>query len=189
MKRIAIWLVGILALSLKLSSAHASALVDDGTSLLDGELGATPTVLYSQSSLVRAGAANLITLNAPSAGEVFLSLMDLGFPESLGSLKFSLSNSPTALVGLANPGTLTLYVTGATTLYASVYATAQGSADMGLYNLTETFLGGASPVPLPPPGLLLGASLIMALLALGARRFLALTRSLASADPLSLPAA
>jgi hypothetical protein len=157
MKRTALWTIGILALSAIFPGAFASTLPGAGNMSADS----TPTVLYSQSSLVRVSAANSITLNAPGVGEVFLTLTDLGFPDPFSSLKFSLSDSPTAEVGLANPGVLTLYVSGAATLYADVFAQTATGADCGLYNLTGTFLGGASPVPLPASGLLLGTSLLL----------------------------
>jgi hypothetical protein len=125
---------------------------------------ASASVLYSDSELVQGSQASVATLSIPSAGELFLTLTDLKFPDDFSSLKFALTDTSTALVGLADPGTLTLNLTGPTTLYAEVFANAQGAADIGLYNLTATFLGNSSPVPLPPSGLLLAGVSLLALL-------------------------
>ena len=212
MKRIAIGLVGAVALLLELSSAHAAALEgwsatrslfgsDPGTgrwvshgrsppvafsqfsvvahpsvleqwsatrSMLGAAPSATAEVLYDQSSLVRGNVADTVALDAPAAGEISLTLTDLDFTQSL-ALGFSLTDSPTALVALADPGTLTLDVSGPTTLYAKVFATAQGPADIGLFNLTATYLSTPTVVGLPASGLLLGASLCTLLVALRAR--------------------
>ncbi len=124
------------------------------------------TVLYSESPMVLGGAATVTTLSVPGAGELFLTLTDLDFPSYFSSLKFSMTDTSGALVGLADPGTLTLDLTRPTTLYADVFATTQPGTGAGLYNLTATFLG-ASPVPLPASGLLFGGGLALALLVWG----------------------
>jgi hypothetical protein len=121
------------------------------------------TVLYSESPMVQGSANTLTTLSVPGAGELFLTLTDLDFPSPFSSLKFSLTDTAGALVGFADPGTLTLDLTKPTTLYADVVATTQAGTEAGLYNLTATFLG-ASPVPLPASGLLLGGGIALALI-------------------------
>jgi hypothetical protein len=120
------------------------------------------TVLYSDSPMVQGSADTLTTLSVPGAGELFLTLTDLDFPSPFSSLKFSLTDTAGALVGFADPGTLTLDLTKPTTLYADVIATTQAGTEAGLYNLTATFLD-ASPVPLPASGLLLGGGIALAL--------------------------
>lgn len=120
----------------------------------------TPSVIYSQSSLMQGNSASVTTLNLPGAGELFLTLTDLAFPTNFSSLDFSLSSSNTDLVGLADPGTLKMSVTGPETLYADVFATAAADGGAGLYNLTGTFLP-TNPVPLPTGGLLLASGVLL----------------------------
>lgn len=144
-------LMAAMSLVAGVSAAHASTLGPDDDST---------TVLYSQSSLVQGNASSVTTLDVPSSGELFLTLTDLDYPSTFSALNFSLSSSQTDLVGLAQPGTLTLNVPGPMTLYADVFATSQASSNLGLYNLTATFLS-AAPVPLPAGGLLLGSGLVL----------------------------
>lgn len=120
------------------------------------------TVLSSNSPYVQGSAANVTTLLAPSAGELFLTLTDLDFPNPFASLQFSVTDAGGTLVNLTNAGTVTLDLTQPLTLYADVFATTQAGTRAGLYNLTATFLG-SSPVPLPASGLLLGSGLALAM--------------------------
>jgi hypothetical protein len=150
--------ISVLAIMSLMGVAHAAR----------ADILGTPTVLYSQSSLVTGSAPSVTTLNVPGPGELFLTLTDLSFPAPFASLKFALTDTESALVGLAPPGTLTLDLTKPTQLYAEVFDTAAVGPDMGLYNLTATFLS-SSPVPLPATGLLLGGGLLVLLL--GRRRF------------------
>jgi len=122
-------------------------------------VGGPASVLYSQSQLVQGNQGQSMSIVVPSAGELLLTLTDLKFTSAFNALKFGISDSASALVGMADPGTLTLDVPGPTTLYAQVLASAQGSFNMGLYNLTATFLPGSSPVPVPASGWLLAAAL------------------------------
>ncbi len=158
--------IGALILATGFSRAQASTL-DAST---DNSSDPSVSVLYSQSTYVKGNAGNVTTLETPGAGELFLTLTDLDFPTQFASLDFSLSSSSTALTGLADPGTLQLSVTGPTTLYADVFASAQGKCDVGLYNLTATFLGNASPVPLPGSGTLLSGALLFLLAGVYRRR-------------------
>lgn len=147
------WLLGALAVvplaqSATLTSGPASA----------------ASVLYSDSQLVQGSEASVAALQIPSAGNLFLSLTDLRFPDPFASLQFDLTGTQNALVGLSPSGTtLTLGLTGPATLYANVFATAQGPLDIGLYNLTATFLTTA-PVSLPASGALLAGITSLALL-------------------------
>lgn len=150
-------LIGTLAVLCMLGAAPLAGAAVLGADSADSV--GTPAVLYSQSSLVKGSVANVTTLYTPGPGELFLTLTDLDYTNTFGSLKFSLSNSTTALVGLAEPGILTLDLTQPTTLYADVFATAGGRSELGIYNLTATFLG-ASPVPLPASVLMLGCGLL-----------------------------
>ena len=138
-------------LSLGWHGAHASSL--SSTSSV--------SVLYSGAELVQGSRAGITALNIPSAGELFLTLTDLQFPDPFSSLKFDLTDTLSSKTALTNPGTLTLNLTGPATLYANVFASAGGSSNLGLYNLTATFLASsgvtAAPVPLPATGGLLAA--------------------------------
>lgn len=156
MKSSSIALVATLALFGGLGSANASTLPSDPSV-------GTPTVLYSQSSLVQGESASVTTLDVPGAGELFLTLTDLDFMNTFSSLDFSLSSSQTDLVGLADAGTLHLNTTGPTTLYADVFANLPTASDDGLYNLTATFLSSAdaAPVPLPGAGVMLAGALML----------------------------
>jgi hypothetical protein len=159
-------LLSVLALVVGTSRAHGATIGPDY---------GTPSVIYSHSSLVQGSSAAVTALDLTGAGELFVTLTDLDFPEAVSSLDFSLSSSGTDLVGLADPGTLRLSVTGPVTLYADVFATAQADTGVGLYNLTATFLPTAT-VPLPPAGLLLASALWLPLWALRRRSRLPLLR-------------
>jgi hypothetical protein len=143
-----IWLLCLLGLAPIVGQVHASTLVATGGP-------ASATVLYSGNELTGSG-ANTVSLSIPSAGDLFLTLTDLDFPNPFAFLKFSLTDTHNALAGgLTNPGMLQLSLTGPTTLYADVLARA-ASGGPGLYNLTATFVSSA-PVGLPGSGELLGA--------------------------------
>ncbi|HTW74438.1 MAG TPA: hypothetical protein VMD56_05895 [Steroidobacteraceae bacterium] len=147
--------IGLLACVSLIGAAHAARA---------GTLPGDPTVLYSESTLATNDTPSVTTLDVPGPGEIFLTLTDLSFPAPFASLKFALTDTESALVGLAPPGTLTLDLTKPTTLYAEVFQTVAPATGMGLYNLTATYLG-SSPVPLPASGLLLGGGLLTLLLA------------------------
>jgi hypothetical protein len=152
-------LLGFLAvIGLGWHSAQASSLTSTSS----------VSVLYSGAQLVQGSQAGVTALNIPSAGELFLTLTDLQFPDPFSSLKFDLTDTLSSKTGLSNPGILTLDLTGPATLYANVFATAGGSTNLGLYNLTATFLGSSevtgAPVPLPATGALLAAVTSLAVL-------------------------
>jgi hypothetical protein len=121
------------------------------------------TVLYSGSDLVQGSAADAVTLSLPGAGELFLTLTDLDFPDPFASLRFALTNAQTAIVGLSVAGATDIKVASPTTLYANVFATTQASSDLGLYNLTATFVSAAE-VALPASGGLLGSVALPAMI-------------------------
>jgi hypothetical protein len=137
------WLMGLIVLAPAIPRAEASM------------MGGKVSVLFSESELITGSEAKSVEFTAPGAGNLFLTLTDLDFPNPFASLKFALTDTVSALVGLATPSTLTLDLTKATTLYAEVFATAAAGTDIGLYNLTATFVPDTSPVPLPASGTLL----------------------------------
>jgi hypothetical protein len=118
------------------------------------------SVLYSGSQLIQGNGASAVMLSLPSAGELFLTLTDLNFPDPFASLKFALTNAQTALVGLTDAGTMTFSAASPTTLYANVFATTQPTTDLGLYNLTVTFV---AQVGLPATGGLLASVTLIAM--------------------------
>jgi hypothetical protein len=144
----------VLGSALLLGAASIGATVEAATLGLDESPGAR-SVLYSGSELIDGSAADAITLSLPGPGELFLTLTDLNFPDPFASLQFAVTDARTALMGLTAAGTADFKVTSATTLYADVYATTQAGSDLGLYNLTATFVN-AAPVDLPASGALLG---------------------------------
>lgn len=145
-------LLTILACNLVATTSHASSL-------------GTPTVLYNGWRAVQGYQANATTLQLPSAGVLSLTLTDLNFPTSFasGSLQLDLTDSSSTLLGLEGPGTWNVDVTGPMTLYANVFANAQGLgvANIGLYTLTASFMSTA-PVTLPATGTLLASVTLLA---------------------------
>jgi hypothetical protein len=154
--RLLFWCVCVLSLIPVVGRVQASTL---GLSASPG----SGSVLFSGSELIQGNGANAITLSVPGAGELFLTLTDLNFPDPFASLNFSLSNAQTALFGVIEPGSVSLGVAGPATLYADVFATTQSGFDLGLYNLTATFVS-AAPVNLPATG---GLLTIVTMLAVG----------------------
>ena len=157
------WFWGALAILLGLPGAYAST-IGSGTDV---------SVLYSQSQMVQGNNASVVQLDVPTAGQLFLTLTDLDFPDPFASLKFALTSLTSAQVGLAVAGTLTLDLTAPTTLYAEVFWKAPSGVDAGLYNLTATLLttGDVLPFPLPASGGLLGGVLLLALAGLARQAF------------------
>jgi hypothetical protein len=135
---------------------------------LTGAPDTVTTMLFQGSELVQGSTAMVTPLQLDTAGSLSLTLTDMNFPESLGALSFAVTDANTLLKSMDGPGVMTLDVAGPTTLYADVFATAQGSANVGLFNLQVSFTSLA-PVPLPPSGLLL-AMILAAMLLFGWRR-------------------
>jgi hypothetical protein len=146
-------LCGAVALAaLSVSPAEASA--------LPATAGMTSSVLSSQSLLVQGSAANDTTLNAPGAGELFLTLTDLQFPVPFASLQFALTDSNSTLVGMQGVGTMSIDLTTPMTVYADVFATTQNG--YGLYNLSATFVS-SSAVPAPASAVSLASGCMLLL--------------------------
>jgi hypothetical protein len=134
--------------------AHASSLTSPP--------GTVTTTLFQGSELVQGSTAMVKTLELESAGTLSFTLSDMKFPELFGALSFAVTDANKSLGHMTGPGVMTLDVAGPTTLYADVFATAQGAANVGLFNLQVSF-ASAAPVPLPGSGLLL--AMILGLMA------------------------
>jgi len=152
-------LLAVLALS-GVGGANAAVLIpSEATS---GE------VLYDQTQQVlEASYATSVTLTAPSAGELSVTLTDEASPAPFASLQFALTNASAPLVALTNAGTVTLDLTKPATVYADVFATAQAGA--GLFNLEATFVP-SSAVPLPSSVVSLAGGLLALLIGSSACR-------------------
>jgi hypothetical protein len=110
---------------------------------------ARAAVLVNENQVVRGTMATATTLSLSSAGELSVTLTDMGnstFPAPFASLQFALSDATSKLTDLSGAGTLRLDLTVPKTVYVDVFATSQGS--IGLYNLTASF-EPTSAVPLP----------------------------------------
>ena len=128
-------------------------------------------ILAATAPLVQGSTAMVTALHLETAGTLSFELTDMKFPELFGALSFAVTDANKSLGHMAGPGVMTLDVAGPTTLYADVFATAQGAANVGLFNLQVSF-ASAAPVPLPSSGLLL--AMILGLMAFpGWRRRLA----------------
>ena len=158
---IKIMLCGALALLPALQCADAST--------LNVASGAAPSLLYSGSMpgsrLVQGSSAIVTTIQVAEAGTLSFILTDEVFPATLSGLSFSVTNADASLGTMTGPGTMSMAISGPMTLYADVFATTQGTASLGLYNLQISFLADdddeddVTPVPLPPSGPLLGGFL------------------------------
>jgi hypothetical protein len=112
------------------------------------------------SKLVLGSSASVTTIQIDAAGTLSFTLSDKLFPSALGALSFAVTDASSALATMSGPGTLSMSVAGPVTLYADVFATAQGATNTGLYNLQVSF-APTVPVPVPASGLLLAAAVIM----------------------------
>jgi hypothetical protein len=112
------------------------------------------------SQLVLGSSATVTTIQVNAPGTLSFTLTDKIFPSALGALSFAVTNADVVLDQMTGPGTLSMVVTGPVTLYADVFATAQGAANTGLYNMQVSF-APTVPVPVPASGLLLGAAIIV----------------------------
>ena len=123
---------------------------------------------YSSLGFVRGASLTSATMQTASAGTLTVKLTDLTWPQALGTLSFSLSNSTSPLFNTSGPGVWTWQLNTPTLLYASVYASATGAKNTGLYSLNISFVPSAlpeqAPVPLPAAGWML-LSGVMALFA------------------------
>jgi len=146
------WLAALVLLAPAIPRAEAST--------MQGAQAGPQQVLFSDSEMIQGSEAQTVQIDAPSAGNLFLTLTDLDFPTAFSTLDFALTDAASTvapLVDVEDPGvkpTLTYDLTSPTTLYAEVFAIA-GASSLGLYNLTATFVPDTSPVPLPASGALL----------------------------------
>ena len=132
------------------SSPGISASLLYGGSTLGSALGST---------LVQGSSAKAIAIQVSEAGTLSFNLTDKIFPMALGSLSFAVTDLNSALGTMTGPGMMSLTVNGPMTLYADVFATTQGAASIGLYNLQVSFAAAVTSVPLPDSGSLLGGLL------------------------------
>jgi hypothetical protein len=154
-----VWgLISAVALIVCAQTGQASALSGSSASL------------YSGSKLVLGDSASVVDLSIPAAGVLSLTWTDLAFSAQLSSLDLWLSDGTKSLDASQGDGSLTMTFSGPTMLYASIFAAAQGSMDVGLYHVAATFTPAVAAVPLPPLGVWgLGLG-FLALLALGCTR-------------------
>jgi hypothetical protein len=145
-------LLASLALFAAIPAAHAG--------LLDPAADQSTSVLVSKSMLVDGDDPSVTMIKVSVPGELFFTTTDLDFPKQLQQLQLDVVGASGSMMSLSSPGTLMLDVTKPTTLYAEVFPVAQDGPELGLYNLTVTWLG-AAPVPLPASGLLLGGALLL----------------------------
>jgi hypothetical protein len=117
--------------------------------------GTVTTTLYSESEFVQGSKAMVIPIQLTEAGTLTIDVTDMTFPIDFASLSFQIASASSTMAKMSAPGVLTLTISGPMTLYADVFATAQGPSDVGLFNLHAQF-SGAGSVPLPGSGVLLG---------------------------------
>jgi hypothetical protein len=117
--------------------------------------------LYSGSKLVFGNSASIVQLVIPTAGVLSLSWTDLDFSSSLATLDVGLSSATKNMGDFQSGGSTTLTLNGPVTLYAAIFATAQGSMDVGLYHVSASFMPAVAAVPLPSVGIFgLGAAFL-----------------------------
>jgi hypothetical protein len=126
--------------------------------------------LYSGSKLVVGASASVLQLDVPTAGVLSLTWTVLDFSSSLADLDVQLSNGLKSMGNYQTDGSTTLDLTGPVNLYMTIFASAQGNMDVGLYHVSAMFVPATAAVPLPRLGVFgLGAGLI-GIFALGWRR-------------------
>ena len=147
---------------------HASMIAaDSGASMT---FGASSDSSYADSKLVLGNSASVMKLSIPSAGVLSLAWTDLDFASSLAALDLGLSDGTKNLANFLGAGSTTLDLSGPVTLYATIFATAQGSLDVGLYNVSASFVPAGAPVPVPGLGIWGLGTGFLGLLALARRR-------------------
>jgi hypothetical protein len=122
-------------------------------------------MLASQSIFFKGTESETVSLNAPSAGTISVTLVDLAWPDALSSLTFSASTETTALTTTqTNPLNYQFSVTGAGAYYAHITGVAGtaggGLPNFGLFGMQANFTPTISGVPLPPSVWLLGTGLL-----------------------------
>ena len=154
------WLKAFVSVVLLLMPVARSALAASMPSATD----ATGSVLYSGALpgavVVQGSSATVTELQIVESGMLSFTLTEKNFPATLGSLALAVSNADTALKAMDGAGTMHMAISGPETLYLNVFATAQGPANIGLYNLQINFTPAVA-VPIPASGWLLGAALLI----------------------------
>ena len=111
------------------------------------------------SRLVQGSSATVTTITVNEAGTLWFTLTDKNFSNALGALSFALTSADAVSASMLGSGTVSMVVNGPMTLYADVFATAQGVANVGLYNLQMGFTPAVA-VPLPASALLLAGAML-----------------------------
>jgi hypothetical protein len=124
------------------------------------------TVTDIDESYLVGGAGRLVvdSFTVYGAGTATVHLTDLKWPQALSSLSFKLTDAQGQTIGtmMTSAGVASFDLAGAGTYYALAYAREAGSAgSYGSFGLRiDSLTAGASPVPLPAAGWLLGAGLV-----------------------------
>jgi hypothetical protein len=138
------------ALALHCSAASA-AIVDIGNG-------------YHDSILVQVTNLKVTEFQASAAGTATLRTTDIGWPAMLQSLSTYVSSAGSTLYSRLSSGSLIFDVEAGERFTASIFATARGDKNAGLYTLDCSFIPSApTPVPVPAAGWLLlsGLSLLV----------------------------
>ncbi len=100
---------------------------------------------------VYGSAQNIYSFQAPGPGTVWVSVMDVDWPEAFQSLSTSIVSSHNSLGQISGSGTLDISVSQAGMLFASIAGIAGNTLglDVGMYSLHVGFAPAGSPVPLP----------------------------------------
>jgi hypothetical protein len=147
------------ALALGALPAHAHSLATpEAGGFPTSAATAASTSLVSQSILTRGSSSFSFDLSTTGAGTFEIRLADLGWPERLAGLSFSLSTPTAVLRTLQAPGLLTYQVGSAGSYFGTVSTRTQGSLAMGMFSLDVGFSPSAVPVPLPASGWLMLAA-------------------------------
>jgi hypothetical protein len=121
--------------------------------------------LYAKNTFFSGAESETISVDAPSAGTVSVTLTDLVWPDALSSLSFYGSNETSILSAASvTGGTQTFDLTGASAFYAHISASAgslgiPGLPNYGWYSVNIGFTPLQAPVPLPASEWLLLAGL------------------------------
>lgn len=109
--------------------------------------------LYTGSTLVLGDSARVVQLDVPSAGVLSMDWTDLDFASSLASLDVDISNGTKPMGDYQSGGSMTLNLSGPVKLYVTIFASAQGSMDVGLYHVSAMFVPTVAAVPVPGLGI------------------------------------
>jgi len=116
-------------------------------------------VLDSSVTLVSGSSSQTVSLMAPSAGMLTVTLDNLPLQQTLSSLSLLMSNSSSPMQSAWTPVSATTdtltesFQVGPGTYFAHIMGEAQGTLDLGIYSLDVTFT--PSVVPLPSSGWML----------------------------------